>query len=138
MEDLQRISTDVRSPTTPIVATVILNSIRTEVKQKSAAHINASKILLLWDGDHQLRNQAPTIYYKLLYYVLQMAMEDELGAENFKLLLSTHALRNSILSFVENDSSVWWNDVNSRDVKESRNIILKKHLIKLLPISLNS
>jgi penicillin amidase len=126
LEDLQRISTDVRSPSTPKVATIILNSIRTEVKQKSAAHINASKILLMWDGEHQLRTQAPTIYYKLLYYVLQMAMEDELGAENFKLLLSTHALKNSILSFVENDSSVWWNDVNTRDVKESRNIIFEK------------
>ncbi|MBK9638204.1 MAG: penicillin acylase family protein [Bacteroidetes bacterium] len=117
---------DVRSPSTPKVATIILNSIRSDVKQKSPAHMNAAKILLMWDGEHQLRTQAPTIYYKLLYYVLQMAMEDELGAENFKLLLSTHALKNSILSFVGNDSSVWWNDVNTRDVKESRNIIFEK------------
>jgi penicillin G amidase len=126
LEDLHRISLDVRSLATPKVAALILNSIRSEVKQRSAAHTNASKILLMWDGEHQLRNQAPTIYYKLLYYVLQMAMEDELGAENFKLLLSTHALKNSVLSFVQNDSSVWWNDVNTIDVKESRNIIFEK------------
>jgi len=126
LEDLHRISLDVRSHVTTKIATIILNSVRQEVKQKSAAHINASKILLMWDGEHHLRSQAPTVYYKLLYYVLQMAMEDELGQENFKLLLSTHALKNSVLPFVLNDSSVWWNDVNSRDVKESRNVIFER------------
>jgi penicillin amidase len=126
VEDLQRIGLDTRSPVTPKVSEVIMSSIRSEVKQKSSLHASAAKLLLLWDGSHDLRDQGPVIYYKLLYHILQSAMEDELGEENFKVFLGTHVLRSSVLPLVQNDSTVWWNDVNTRDVVESRNMIFEK------------
>lgn len=124
--DLQQISQDVVSPVTPLIARKILEAIRTDVKQKTKAHANAAKLLAGWNGNHQLRDRAPVIYYKLLYHVLRLAMQDELGEENFNVFLSTHIMKNSVLPFIENDSSVWWNDVATRDVVESRNMILEK------------
>ena len=125
IEDLHRINLDVRSLVTPEVARVILDAISREEKNKSEKHIVVSKTLLMWDGDHRLRDIAPAIYYKLIYHVLHDAMADEMGEENFKIFLTTHVMKNTLLPFVTNDSSVWWNDVNTRDIVESRNTIFE-------------
>jgi penicillin amidase len=125
-EDLHRFNLDVNSPVTPLIAEAILSAMRNEVKKRTELHINAAKQLLLWDGDHELRDIAPTIYYKLIYHVLAEAMKDELGEDNFKLFLSTHVMKTSLIHLVKNDSSVWWNNVNSRDIVESRTMIFEK------------
>lgn len=125
-EDLHRFNLDVNSPVTPLVAEAILSGIRNEVKKRSALHVNATKALLIWDGDHELLDIAPTIYYKLVYHVLEEAMKDELGEDNFKAFLTTHVMRASILNLVKNDSSVWWNNIETRDVVESRTMIFEK------------
>lgn len=75
---------DVVSPVTPLVADVILAGIRSEVKKKTELHESTAKLLLLWDGSHELRDVAPVIYYKLVYHVLEGAMKDEMGEENFR------------------------------------------------------
>ncbi len=125
-EDLHRFNLDVISPVAPEVADVIIAGIRSEVKKKTELNESAAKLLLLWNGSHELRDVAPVIYYKLVYHVLKGAMEDELGKENFKVFLTTHVMKSSLISFVRNDSSVWWNDVNTRDVVESRNVIFER------------
>lgn len=132
LEDLHRINLDVKSPVTPQIAEHILAAIRNDVKKKSEAHTIAAKLLLMWDGDHRLRDLAPAIYYKLIYHVMEMAMKDELGEENFKVYLSTHVMKVTLSSLVQNDSSVWWNDVNTRDVVESRNMIFEKAFDKTI------
>jgi penicillin amidase len=132
LEDLHRINLDVKSPVTPEIAGHILAAIRNDVKKKSEAHTIAAKLLLMWDGDHRLRDLAPAIYYKLIYHVMEMAMKDELGEENFKVYLSTHVMKVTLNSLVQNDSSVWWNDVNTRDVVESRNMIFEKAFDKTI------
>lgn len=125
-EDLHRFNLDVVSPVAPEVAEVILSAIRNEVKKKSEVHESAAKLLLLWDGSHELRDVAPVIYYKLIYHVLEGAMKDELGDDNFNVFLTTHVMKTSLINLVKNDSSVWWNDVNTRDIVESRNMIFEK------------
>lgn len=126
VDDLQRIGQDVLSPVVPLIAKAMLDAMRNEVKQKSNAHTTATQLLSSWDGNHRLRDRAPVIYYKLLYHILRLAMKDELGEENFNVFLTTHVMKNTILPFIKNDSSVWWNDVNTHDVVESRNMILEK------------
>ncbi|CAN5531938.1 penicillin acylase family protein [soil metagenome] len=126
IEDMQRMNTDAVSPAAPAIAHSIIDFVSQDMINKTPAHYDASKKLLLWNGDHQLRDAAPTIYYKLIYHVLQDAMEDEMGKDNFNVFLGTHVMKNTLLSFMENDSSVWWNDINTRDVKETRSKIFDK------------
>lgn len=35
-------------------------------------------------------------------------------------------MKNTLINLVSNDSSVWWNDINTSDVVESRNVIFEK------------
>lgn len=130
--DLQEISMDTRSPITPQVATIIINEVKPRPGNGSAVAARAAGILKEWDGSHDLDDLAPTIYYKLLFHVLQMSMEDELGKQFFEDLLATHAMKRSFLSFVRNDTSVWWNDVNTKDVVETREMIFEKAFAKTI------
>ena len=132
IEDMQRMNMDAISISAPIISRVIMDAVSRTMESKSPTHYIASKKLLTWNGDHQMHDVDPTIYYKLLYNVLQLAMEDELGAENFKVFMGTHVMKNSVLPLLENDSSVWWNDVNTRDVKESRSMIFEKAFDKTI------
>lgn len=126
LEDMQRIILDAVSPVAPQIAASIFDAIRKELLQKTPQHHQASKILLMWNGDHQMRDVAPVIYYKLIYYILRYSMQDELGEERFNTFLTTHIMRTSLSGFILNDSSAWWNDVNTREVVESRNMIFEK------------
>jgi penicillin amidase len=126
IEDFQRINTDTESPITPLLTRIMIDAVIEDVIHKTPQHYQASKTLLTWDGDHQLRDVAPTIYYKLLYHVLHGAMADELGEQNFKAYLATHTSKTFLNSFLKNEHSVWWNDISTKEVQESRNTIISK------------
>jgi penicillin amidase len=83
-----------------------------------------------WNGGHGLRDIEPTIYYKWLYHVFALSMEDELGSERLQRFLNTHVVRTSTLPFVKNDSSIWWNDIGTPEVVESRTSIVEKAFAK--------
>lgn len=123
IEDMQRISFDAVSMATPLNARIISEGLSKAVINRSKLNYEANSKLLLWDGDHKLSNVGPVIYYKLVYHILHNAMADELGEDNFNAFLGTHVMKNTLNAFLQNDSSIWWNNVNTRDVKESRNMI---------------
>jgi penicillin amidase len=124
-EDLRSFQLDTRSPVTPRVASVLVSLIGKGLESKSKVHGDVLDKLRHWKGDHGLRDIEPTVYYKWLYHVFALAMEDELGPERFRRLLSTHVIRTSTLPFCRNDSSIWWNDVRTPEVVESRTSIVE-------------
>lgn len=126
IEDFQRINTDTESPVAPILARVMVEAVQESVIRKSPQHYQASRTLLTWTGAHELRDVAPSIYYKFLYHILHLSMADELGEENFKAYLKTHAMKTSLNSFLANDQSAWWNNVNTKEVQESRSMIISQ------------
>lgn len=132
IEDMQRMNNDVQSVSAPEIAHSIMDVVNDDLLLLSPSHYNAANRLLTWNGDHQMRDIGPVIYYKLIYHVLRLAMEDELGPENFKVFLGTHIMKTSLMQFVKNDNSVWWNNVKTKDVKESRNIIFDKAFSKMV------
>jgi len=87
----------------------------------------AYKLLISWDGMHGLENTEPCFYYRFLYDVYLNAFEDELGKEAFKTFESTVSLKRNSASFLLNDSSKWWNNVNTTAV-ESRSDVLTTSL----------
>lgn len=125
-DDLRSFQLDVISPVTPQVSEVLVGLISNKNGSASKLHVAALQSLRKWDGDHGLRDIEPTVYYKWLYHVFAMAMEDELGSDNFNRLLATHTIRTSTLPFMKNDTSIWWNDVTTPEVVESRTSIVEK------------
>lgn len=80
-----------------------------------------------WDGNHELSSSIPTIYYKWLYHVLRLAMEDELGKEAFESYLGSFVMIRSNLPFIRNFNHPWWDKVNTSE-KENASQIFSESL----------
>ncbi|WP_100627266.1 penicillin acylase family protein [Algoriphagus formosus] len=80
-----------------------------------------------WDGNHELSSSIPTIYYKWLYHVLRLAMEDELGKEAFESYLGSFVMIRSNLPFIRNFDHPWWDKVNTPE-KENASQIFSESL----------
>ena len=90
----------------------------------------AIAVLQNWKATHGLEDIAPTIYNKWLYFYLKATFEDELGAENFKLLLHTHIVKQMIEAQTQNAASPWWDDILTKNKKESQSEILTQSFKK--------
>jgi penicillin amidase len=86
------------------------------------------EILLRWDGSHDVDDIAPTLYYKMLYYSLKGAMQDELGPDRFKTFLTTFAFQRSYPKLFLNNDSPWWDNVETVGMTETRSNIFSKAL----------
>lgn len=83
--------------------------------------------LAIWEGDHDLRLSAPTLYYKWLYHTLRLAMEDELGEDGFEAYLQTFMMVRSTRHFLTHEENRWW-DNRFTDPLESRSEIITEAL----------
>ena len=84
----------------------------------------ALTVLKDWKATHNLEDIAPSIYNKWIYFYLKDTFEDEFGVDNFKLLLSTHIIKQAIENQSKNVNSPWWDNVNTKDKKETQSEIL--------------
>ncbi len=122
--DLEKIAIDVKNPVAADISRMMISRVSSSIILKSQIHEKAAMILTNWNGDHKLGDSGPVVYYKFLYHVFAEAMLDELGEKDFTLLLKTHAQKSMIASFINNDSSAWW-DNKSTDAKETENNIIE-------------
>ena len=123
-EDVSRMINDNTSSVTPSVASNLISVL--DSKSLSSNEKHAISILKKWNGSNNLKDIAPTIYQKWVYKYLKNTFQDELGEANFKMLLSTHIVKQIIEPQSKNENSVWWDDVTTKKKKETRKEILKK------------
>ena len=83
-------------------------------------------ILKKWDGSNSEKEIAPTIYNKLVYLYLKNTFEDELGSTTFNQLLDTHLMKRIIADHLEKNSSIWWDNIHTEKIKETKKDILVK------------
>ncbi len=86
----------------------------------------AMDILQLWDGNNTLESIAPTIYNKWISLYLKNTFEDEMGKTDFNYFLKTHLSKRVVASQIQKDSSIWWDDINTSRILETRKDILSK------------
>ncbi|WP_412984739.1 penicillin acylase family protein [Pontimicrobium sp. IMCC45349] len=89
----------------------------------------AMDMLQLWEGDNNIDDIAPTIYQRFVFRYLENTFKDELGEELFNQLLKTHLIKRSIALQINNETSVWWDDVTT-DAKEQMSDIVNKSFIE--------
>ena len=77
-----------------------------------------------WKGDNTLQSLAPAIYNKWIYCYLKNTFKDELGEDKFNALLGTHIVKQLIASQSTNIQSPWWDNTNTKGIKENRTQIL--------------
>jgi penicillin amidase len=105
-----------------LISDVNYNSLSTNEKEAFA-------ILKSWNGSNALNDVAPTIYNKWIYLYLKNTFEDELGEVNFKQLLGTHIVKQIIAKQIANNESVWWDNIGTKNQKETRKQIVSKSFI---------
>ncbi len=124
VEAVKKMSIDCVSLVFPEIAKKILATIQNEnVLKKSPNHEHAYRLLLTWDGDHQIDDVAPVIYYKLLSYIVKNTFGDELGKDVFNAFVSSHLMKRTLPVIIDNDSSLWWDKTDTKDIQETRKMI---------------
>jgi penicillin amidase len=121
-EDVEKMMNDNTSLESVIVVSNLILSL--DAKSLSTTEKQAVGILKKWNGSNNLTDLAPTIYQKWIYQYLKNTFEDELGEENFKMLLGIHILKQIIAPQSKNESSAWWDNVKTKNKIETRNEIL--------------
>ncbi len=95
-------------------------------KNASANEQKALQILQSWKGTNDLKDVAPTIFNKWIYFYLQDTFKDELGEDNFNTFLGTHVMKQTISAQSQNENSTWWDNIATKNHKETRSEILNK------------
>lgn len=123
-EDVSKMIVDNTSAT---AETIVANMTKPlNVAKFSENEKKALGILKTWKGSHELEDIAPSIYNKWLYFYLKATFEDELGEENFKMLLSTHIVKQMIEAQSQNPASLWWENIKTKNKKETQSEILRQ------------
>lgn len=123
-EEISKMIFDNTSPVSPGVAKNLIASLNTNAL--SIEEKQAIGILKAWKGTNNLEDIAPTIYNKWVYLYLKNTFEDEMGSENFNLFLGVSLGKQIIARQIANENSVWWDNVKTKNVKETRNQIVSK------------
>jgi penicillin amidase len=110
------------------VAPKVVKDLISNINQQSLSENEKQALIVLkeWKGSNNLSDVAPTIYNKWIFNYLKNTFEDELGAENFKMFLGTHIMKQIIAKQITNEKSLWWDNVNTKKEKETRIHIVSK------------
>ena len=113
---------------TSSVAPEVVKQLISNVEEKSLSENEKKALTVLkeWKGSNNLSDVAPTIYNKWIFNYLKNTFEDELGAANFKQFLGTHIMKQIIAKQIVNATSLWWDNVNTKNEKETRSKIISQ------------
>ena len=127
-EDLQNIQKDVHSKRDLKITKLALDNI--EITDETNPQIKRlAEYLKQWDGNYDVNSVGATIFTRFLFFLMEEAMMDEMGEENFQELASSYLMKSSIERFVYDENSVWWDNMTT-DKKETRGDIINIALAK--------
>ena len=113
---------------TSMVSPQVVKQLVAIVDQNKLSDMERSAIAILkkWQGTNNLKDVAPTIYNKWIYFYLKNTFEDELGAEGFKRFLDTHIMKQVVANQIGKEESVWWDNTITKNKKETRAEVITK------------
>jgi penicillin amidase len=125
--DKEAVSKMMLDNTSVVAQEVIKNLIpNLDLASFSKNEMEVVTILKAWKGSSNLNDIAPTIYNKWIYLYLKGTFGDELGKEGFKQFLKTHLMKQVIAKQITNDNSLWWDNIETQNKKETRKEILSQ------------
>ena len=125
--DKETISKMIFDNTSPIARGVVQSLIlNVDIASISPKEKEVIKSLQSWKGTNNLEDVGSTIYNKWIYLYLKNTFEDEMGGDSFNLFLGTSLGKQVIARQIENENSVWWDNIKTKNVKETRAEIVSK------------
>jgi len=125
LEEMESLQTDTYSSFAPLYLEIVLPQLE-NVKSNNGK--KALDILKKWDYQHYPDSQGAAVYDIFYYLTLKNAIADELGEKNFVLYGDMAEYWNAYRGLMRNPSSYFWDDISTKDVRESQKDILKKSL----------
>ncbi len=123
MADFEAMINDVTSAVDGDLAKIMVSNI--DLDNLSDLERQAITLLKDWDASYTHNSVASTIFTKFKYNYLKATFEDEMGTENFELFLSTHIFKRTIAYQLKQDeTNIWWDNINTKNVKETKRMIL--------------
>jgi penicillin amidase len=127
VDKMKKVSTDVVSMSATQFTKLILSQIDNQVVNKSAMNKAAFTKLADWDGSHYSEMSEPVIYYRFMRKILELTLNDEVkNEEDFELLISGHFIQNTLQKLLTNENSIWWDNIDTKNKKETRKEIFSK------------
>ena len=121
VEALKQVQTDVHSQ----AAAKIQKELQSLIDETllNATEKAALDYLLNWDGNARIDSIGATVYHEMIYQVLKAGVLDELGQADFEIYSDSMEHWNFFKSFIANDSSKYWNDINTEKVETRKEIV---------------
>lgn len=127
IEDSKNLQLNHKSLTDQTLKTLICNEIKSNTDiQSDKLYSKCYEILNNWNSEYDSEATAPVIYSKLVYYINKNTMLDELDEDLFKSFSKTYLLKQSIERIYTNNNSPWWDNLNTKDITETRKQIFTK------------
>jgi penicillin amidase len=123
-DEVCKMITDNTSSTVTETVSNLLDAM--DIATFSSNEKKAVSILRDWKGTNNLKDTAPTVYNKWIYFYLKNTFEDEMGKDKFKIFLVTHILKQTIAAQSSNQNSPWWDNIATKNKKETRSEIVTK------------
>lgn len=120
-EDVATMLYDVVSPTAVDVIKSFLKSL--EVTGFSASEKTAVSILKKWNGAYGKNEIAPVIYNRFVYEFQKNTFADEMG-DAYNQFVNTPFVEKVLPVQAERTTSVWWDNINTKDTKETKEEII--------------
>lgn len=130
VDGMRNVMLDVKSISADSIAHELARVIQNSGYILSKKENEALEYLTNWDGNHAVTNVEPTIYYKVLFYILRKTFADEMGDEMFTAFLNTHLFSRSYPKLIFNDDSKWWDHQLTTGKVEKRTGIITESFKK--------
>lgn len=130
IESTSKMMIDVTSSVNPSIIDDLVKMI--DASTLTEEQLRLLDAINLWKGDYPLESVQATIYTRWEYFLLENIFKDELGEEMFKQFLSTHLHKRLIAPMAATPNSIWWDNVNTLDNKETTKHIIKDSFLDAL------
>lgn len=119
-EDMKTIQLDQISDEHKSIAIQLVEILYEKEKDFDETKKSAVKLLKGWDGGYDLEQIAPTIFTKFLFHTMYNSMVDEIGEDDFIEIQGSYVYKGSLPGLLSNKASIWWDNITTTKVQESR------------------
>ena len=126
-EDVAKMIYDVLSPSAPEVIADFLVSL--DQSSFSVSEKKVLNILKKWDGSYNKTKVAPVIYNRFVYEFQKNTFSDEMG-KSFQQFVNTPFVEKVLPVQAKREESIWWDDVSTKDKKETKKEVITKSFKK--------
>lgn len=121
VEDVKKLQLNQKSMRDFRLKNILCYEIEDELfANKNSYLLKYFKLLKSWDGEYSRDAKAPLIWAKLMYFINKNTLTDELPNEIFDYLKKSYLLFSSIERLYSNTESPWWDNIKTKDKKETR------------------